>query len=195
MAKDETMTTKNGVLPYTIEVVDDDATLTARAGLPIVLETMRAVGLSDELDKTLAIRRRNTGATDAQKVEALVLLMAAGGECVDDIEVLRADKGLMRLVGGLSSADVLLRFLYELHDERLIAQAQERRPAGQVAYIPDESAPLVRLAGCNVALVHAVAKQTRVTRATLDHDATIQESHKRQSLPHYKGGRGSPIPH
>jgi hypothetical protein len=190
VAKDETMTTKNGVLPYTIEVVDDDATLTARAGLPIVLETMRAVGLSEELDKTLAIRRRNTGATDAQKVEALVLLMAAGGECVDDIEVLRADKGLMRLVSGLPSADVLLRFLYELHDERLIAQAQERRPAGQVAYIPDESAPLVRLAGCNVALVHAVAKQTRVTRATLDHDATIQESHKKQSLPHDKGGRG-----
>ena len=25
VAKDETMTTKNGVLPYTIEVVDDDA--------------------------------------------------------------------------------------------------------------------------------------------------------------------------
>jgi hypothetical protein len=190
VAKDETMTTKNGVLPYTIEVVADDATLTARAGLPLVIETMRAVGLSDALDRTLLIRRRNSGATDAQKVEALVLLMAAGGECVDDIEVLRADKGLTRLVGGLPSADVLLRFLYEFHDERLIAQAQEQRTAGQVAYIPEESAPLVRLAACNVALVHAVAKQTRVTRATLDHDATIQESHKRQSLPHYKGGRG-----
>src|SRR5580698_6028132 len=170
VARDETMTTKNGVLPYTIEVVADDATLTARAGLPLVMETMRAVGLSDALDRTLLIRRRNSGATDAQKVEALVLLMAAGGECVDDI--------------------VLLRFLYEFHDERLIAQAQEQRPAGQVAYIPEQSAPLVRLAACNVALVHAVAKQTRVTRATLDHDATIQESHKRQSLPHDKGGRG-----
>jgi hypothetical protein len=97
VARDETMTTKNGVLPYTIEVVADDATLTARAGLPLVMETMRAVGLSDALDRTLLIRRRNSGATDAQKVEALV---------------------------------------------------------------------------------HAVAKQTRVTRATLDHDATIQESHK-----------------
>jgi hypothetical protein len=105
VAKDETMTTKNGVLPYTIEGVADDATLTARAGLPLVIETMRAVGLSDALDRTLLIRRRNSGATDAQKVEALVLLMAAGGECVDDIEVLRADKGLMRLVGGLPSAD------------------------------------------------------------------------------------------
>ena len=39
-------------------------------------------------------------------------------------------------------------------------------------------------------MVHAVAEQTRVTRATLDHDATIQESHKRLSLPHDKGGRG-----
>jgi hypothetical protein len=47
-----------------------------------------------------------------------------------------------------------------------------------------------RLSASNVAFVHAVAKQTRVTRATLDHDATIQESHKKQSLPHYKGGRG-----
>src|SRR6202789_1513237 len=115
--------------------------LTARAGLPIVLEPLRAGGLSDERDRTLAIRRRNTGATDAQKVEALVLLMAAGGECVDDIEVLRADKGRMRLVGGLSSADVLLRFLYEFHDERLIAQARERRPAGQVARRDDPGEP------------------------------------------------------
>jgi hypothetical protein len=45
------------------------------------------------------------------------------------------------------SADVLLRFLYEFHDERLIEQAQQQRPAGQVAYIPEQSAPLARLAG------------------------------------------------
>jgi Transposase DDE domain group 1 len=188
MAKKEPMTT--GVLPYTIEVVDDDATLTSHAGLPLVVETMRALGVSDEVNRTLGIRRRNSGATDAQKVEALVLLMAAGGECIDDIQVLRADKGLQRLVGELPSADALLRFLYEFHDERLIDEAQRQRPEGQVAYIPKESAALARLSSCNLALVHAVAKQTNVVRATLDHDATIQESHKKQSLPHYKGGRG-----
>jgi Transposase DDE domain group 1 len=190
VAKTKAMTTKDGLLPFTIEVVDDDTTLTAHAGLPLVLETMRALGLSEGLDRTLAIRRRTRGATDAQKSEALVLRMAAGGECVGDIETLRVDKGLMRLLGGLPSEDVLLRFLYELHDEHLIEQAHQRRPAGQVAYIPEENPPLVRLAASNVAFVHAVAKQTRVTRATLDHDATIQESHKKQSLPHDKGGRG-----
>jgi hypothetical protein len=184
------MATQQGLLPYTIEVVDDDATLTAHAGLPLVLETMRVLGVSEVIEGALGIRRRNHGATDAQKAEALVMLMAAGGESVDDIEVLRADKGLQRLCGPLPSADVLLTFLHAFHDERLVDQARRDRPASQVAYIPKESAPLVGLSRANVALVHALAERTQVTRATLDHDATIQESHKRQALAHYKGGRG-----
>ena len=59
----ETMSAKDGVLPFTIEVVEDDASLTAHAGLPIVLETMRALSLSEGLNRTLGIRRRNSGAT------------------------------------------------------------------------------------------------------------------------------------
>ena len=51
------MTTRDGVLPFAIEVVDDDATLTAHAGLPLVLETMRALGLSDELNTTRCCAR------------------------------------------------------------------------------------------------------------------------------------------
>jgi hypothetical protein len=31
---------------------------------------------------------------------------------------------------------------------------------------------------------------SRCTKATLDHDATILESHKREAQAHYKGGRG-----
>ena len=184
------MTTGQGLLPYTIEVVDDDATLTGHAGLPLVLETMRALGVSEVLDGALGIRRRNNGATDAQKAEALVLRMAAGGESVDDIGVLRADKGLQRLCGPLPSADVLLTYLYAFHDERLIEQAQRDRSASQVAYIPKESAPLTGLSRGFGALIHALAERTKITRATLDHDATIQESHKKQALAHDKGGRG-----
>jgi hypothetical protein len=141
-----TMATPQGLLPYTIEVVDDDATLTGHAGLPLVLETMRALGVSEVLEGALGIRQRNNGATDAEKVEALVVLMAAGGDSVDDIEVLRADKGLQRLVGRLPSADVLLTFLHAFHDERLIDHARRDRPTSQVAYIPNESAPLMGLA-------------------------------------------------
>ncbi len=83
---------KTGMLPYRVEVADDEAAVTAYAGLPLVLETMRTLGVSEHLDVHLGIRQRNGGATDAQKAEALVLLLAAGGTCLSDINKLRADK-------------------------------------------------------------------------------------------------------
>ena len=180
-----------GLLPYTVEVVADADGLTSRAGLPLVLETMRALGLDHAIAQHVQCRDRQSGYTETEKIEALVLLLAVGGDCLDDIAVLQADGGLGRLLGRkLPSADTLRHFLYAFHDDRLIAEAQAARPAGQVAYIPAENAPLQGLARVNTALVHGVAAQGRGTQATLDHDATLQESHKREALPHYQGGRG-----
>jgi len=180
-----------GVLPYRVEVVADAAAVTGRAGFPLVLETMRALGLDQAIAQHVHIRARQSGYTEAEKIEALVLLLAAGGDCLDDIAVLQADGGLGRLVERqLPSADTLRHFLYAFHDEELILAAQAARPAGQVAYIPAENVALQGLARVNTALVHQMAAQGKSTTATLDHDATIQESHKREALPHYKGGRG-----
>ncbi len=180
-----------GLLPYTVETVPDLDGLTSRAGLPLVLETMRALGLPRVIREQVRVRARQSGYTETEKLEALVLLLAAGGDCFDDIAVLQADGGLGRLLDRpLPSADTLRHFLYAFHDERLIAEAQAQRPAGQVAYIPAENAALQGLGRVNTALVHRVAAQGKSTTATLDHDATIQESHKREARPHYKGGRG-----
>lgn len=182
---------RQGVLPYTVEVVPEADTLTARAGLPLVLETLRALGVAEVIHEAVSVRQRASGYTETEKVEALVLLLAAGGTCLDDIEVLKADPGLTRLVGRrLPGADTLRQFLYAFHDDELIAAAQSARPAGTVAYIPDENAALQGLARVNTALVHRVAAQGRGTRATLDYDGTIQESHKREAQAHYQGGRG-----
>jgi hypothetical protein len=180
-----------GLLPYRVEVIADAAAVTGRAGLPLVLETLRALGLEAAIAQHVRVRERQSGYTEVEKVEALVLLLAAGGDCLDDIAVLQADGGLRRLLGRqLPSADTLRHFLYAFHDEELILAAQAARPAGQVAYIPAENAALQGLARVNTALVHQVAAQGKSTTATLDHDATIQESHKREALPHYQGGRG-----
>jgi len=180
-----------GLLPYTVETVSDFAGLTSRAGLPLVLETLRALRLEPAIAQHLHLRERQSGYTETEKVEALILLLAAGGDCLDDIAILQADAGLGRLLDRrLPSADTLRHFLYACHDDQLIAQAQAARPAGQVAYIPAENAALQGLARVNTALVQRVAAQGKSTSATLDHDATIQESHKREALPHYKGGRG-----
>ena len=180
-----------GLLPYTVETVAAPDTVTARAGLPLVLETLRALGLDRVIAAEVRVRERQSGYTEAEKVEALVLLLAAGGTCLDDIALLQADRGLGRLLGRqLPAADTLRHFLYAFHDEALLAQAQAARPPDTVAYIPAETAALQGLARVTTALVHGVAAQGHPTAATLDHDATIQESHKREALPHYQGGRG-----
>jgi hypothetical protein len=180
-----------GLLPYQVEVVERADTVTGRAGLPLVLETMRALGLDRAIAQHVQVRERQSGYTETEKIEALVLLLAAGGDCLDDIALLQADAGLRRLLGRrFPSADTLRHFLYAFHDEALIAQAQARRPPDRVAYIPAENAALQGLARVNTALLHRVAAQGQNTTATLDHDATLQESHKREALPHYQGGRG-----
>ena len=182
---------RQGLLPYTIEVVSARDTLTARAGLPLVVEQMRALGLDRVIAEHVRVRTRASGYPEAAKVEALVLLLASGGECVDDLAVLKADTGLSRLLGRpLPSADALWTFLQAFHDDALLTAAQAARGPDQVAYIPGESAPLQGLAVVNAALVHRVAAQGKGTVATLDHDATLLECHKRAALPHYKGGRG-----
>ena len=179
-----------GVLPYLVEAVRRSDAITAWGGLPTVVETMRSLGLGRTIRELLHVRERESGYSEAQKVEALVLLMAAGGDCLDDIEVLRADAGLCRLVGALPGADALRTFLYEFHTEELIAEARAGRKKDQVAYVPGENQALQELAAVNEAFVHRVSRLSTCTKATLDHDATILESHKREAQPHYKGGRG-----
>ena len=60
------MATPQGLLPYTIEVVEDDATLTGHAGLPLIIETMRALGVSEVLDGALGIRQRRPADASAR---------------------------------------------------------------------------------------------------------------------------------
>ena len=182
---------KQGLLPYGVEVVEAADTVTARAGLAVVVEAMRALGVSRAIKQQVRIRQRARGRDEVAMIEALVMLLVAGGECLDDLAVLRADQGLCRLLGrAVPSPDAARRFLYEFHDEGLIDRARQQRAPEQVAYIPGENAALRGLAQVNVQLLERVAAQGRSHKATLDHDATIQESHKRESLAHYHGGRG-----
>jgi len=179
------------VLPFAVEVDGASDGVTGRAGLALVVETMRALGLPEMVRREVKYHKRLRGYSEAAQVEALVLLLAAGGECLDDLAVLRQDAGLCRLLGQrLPSADAARRFLYACHDAKLIQEAQEERAPGETACIPRENAVLQGLARVQVGWVRRVAAEGKTRKATLDHDATILESHKREALGHYKGGRG-----
>jgi hypothetical protein len=66
-----------GLLPYAVEVVDAAAPVTGRAGFPLVLETMRALGLDRAIAQHVRVRERQSGYTEVAKIEALVLLLVA----------------------------------------------------------------------------------------------------------------------
>lgn len=173
---------RQGILPFVVKLGREED-VTARAGLTLVAEAARALGLDAAVEKHLSLRERESGYSEAEKVEAVVLLQSAGGDCVEDIRLLSADRGFKRMLGReLSSPDALHRFLGSFHDPKKV----EARPA-EGAFIPEESEELRALARINTALVHAAATSTR---ATLDLDATIIESYKKEALWHYKKGRG-----
>src|ERR1035437_9777963 len=89
---------KQGVLPYRVEVVEEADTVTARGGLPLVVEARHALGVSRAIEQHVRIRQRACGSDEVAMIEAVVLLLAAGGECLDDMAVMRADQGLCRLL-------------------------------------------------------------------------------------------------
>jgi hypothetical protein len=176
-----------GILPFVFEAAPQPMDLTALAGLTLVSETMLALGLEEVTRERLRLRERQRGYDEFDKLHALVLVQAAGGECVEDVRILARDAGLIRLLGRpLPSPDALHDFLGAFHDD---SQFKDRPGVG-VAWIPEESGALEALAGVNQALVHRAVSQCSPRSATLDLDATIIESHKRDALPHYKGGRG-----
>ena len=176
---------RQGILPFVIEQARRTA-VTARAGLPLVVETMRALGVPELAAAALRAPKRQRGVTPAQKLEALVTVLAAGGDRVEDVRVLAEDKGLEQLLGTpWPSPDALLDFLGEFHD----AACWAARPAEKKAWVPPESPGLLGLDEINRAVVARGADQG-VTQATIDHDGTIIEAHKRDATVAYEGTRG-----
>lgn len=176
---------RQGILPFVVKRAQR-ADVTARAGLPLVVETMRALGVEEVAGAALPPPKRQRGFTPAQKLEAIVTLLAAGGERVEDVRVLAEDQGLERLLGTpFPSPDALLDFVGQFHDPHCWAE----RPAAKKAWVAPESAGLRALEAINRAVVARGADRT-VTQATVDHDGTIIEAHKRDATVAYEGTRG-----
>src|SRR5208282_5924223 len=83
------------------------------------------------------------------------------------------------------------QFLYQFHAEQKITAAREQRGPEQIAFIPEEADALSGLGAVNRELVRELGRRCPDQRiATVDQDATIIESHKREALRTYGGERG-----
>ena len=177
---------KQGLLPFGFEAARKPMELTAQAGLTLVAETLMALGAEALVSSELRLRKRQRGLSEYDKLQAIVLLLAAGGDCVEDVRKLRDDAALTKLlVRPTPSPDALHEFLSLFHDD-----SQEQRRPEKGAFIPSENVALRGLFRIHSELVRRAVLVQGPKVATLDLDATVIESHKRAALPHYKGGRG-----
>jgi hypothetical protein len=184
--------TEQGLLAFDYELEGEVDEVTARGGLPLVLETWRALGCDEAVRQHVRIRQRERGYDEAEHTEALVLLQATGGECLEDLAILGADTGVLGLMGKekLPSPEASRQFLLGFHDEGLLTEARQALAEGEKALVAPESEALQ---GLGRVVAHQVAQVQRlrpVTMATLEMDATIIESAKREAHVHYEGGRG-----
>ena len=173
-------------LPFEIDDAIDPTLVTGRAGVPLVIELFRHLGVAATIDAQVQVKQRQRGLRPAQLVESLIALWVAGGDRCQDLTALRADQALATLLGyALPAATTVRDFLEAFHTEDLPLWQ-----AGPQAAIPAESAPLAGLGQANRTLVAAVQRGAPEATATLDVDATLVESHKEAATRAYDGTRG-----
>lgn len=179
-------------LPVEVSPEPAPEALTALAGLPLVSETFRALGLDASVRKHVVVKQRERGFTEVQQVDSFLVLNAAGGECVDDLRRLREDSGLAAQLGHeLPSPEAGRKFLEAFHSDELVENAKAARTPKQIAFIPAENGALEGLGRVLGDSVKAFAARVPGVRtATVDHDGTIQESRKKGTFMTYKGMRG-----
>jgi hypothetical protein len=179
-----------GVMPFVLEEVEGEPKTTPRAGLLTVAEQMCAMGLPALVEEELGSTKGGSGFSDWEIVESFTLMLADGGECVEDLGVLRSDRALVTLLGHeVASAPVGKKFLYTFHDDERDEEVAKQRLLVP-SYVPAETERLVRLARVNRFVVAQAQRARPERRATLDQDATIIESSKRVAAKTYTGERG-----
>lgn len=182
------MKVNQGRLGFKVEMDQRPAGLTSYAGIPLFVETARALGLPALVERFLGQKwghRRGYSAADL--ILIILVGIVAGAKNVADISAMGQDKGLQVLLGlkRWPSESVIKRFLYWFHELPKWTAGERGR-----AVIPVESASLGALGKVNREIVQALQERRSFDKITIDLDATIIESAKVEALPHYDGGRG-----
>jgi hypothetical protein len=116
--------------------------------------------------------------------ESFVLLSALGGECIEDMEKLREDKGLEAMLGyQIPAAETARQWLDKFHDEGAMSGQPQ-----QGAFIPVESAPLAGLREPIRQVIWSYIEEMKPGHeVTLDVDAHLVETNKANAFYSYNG--------
>jgi hypothetical protein len=184
-----------GILPYKYEEEKKPAGMTSLAGLPLYLDLAFALGIPQSIERHLTLRP-SQGWTDSQMALSLMLLALAGGDCVDDMKILQADEGFCRVLERIEPCVSSTRWRTKKSRTvpspssvfRYLAAFRTKPSVQGIASIPD-SGILRGFVGINRDLVAAIHKKSISSTATLDMDATLIETAKKDALFCYEGYR------
>src|SRR5271166_6580470 len=197
-----------GVLGFQYEAETSSGGLTSLAGLPLYLDLIHASGLGAAIRQQVHVAG-GQGWLDIQMVLAVIFLNLAGGACVEDLERLETDSGFAAILRAIER-DLLsraerrsLKWRWRRARERTVPSPSalsawlERfhdpsapQAVAGTAFIPAVTEALQGLWRVNQALLGFLQTHqpaTAATAATLDMDATLIETHKRDALHCYKG--------
>jgi hypothetical protein len=194
-----------GVLGFQYEAEASGGGLTSLAGLPLYLDLIHASGLGAAIRQEVRVAGAQ-GWLDIQMVLSVIFLNLAGGDCVEDLERLENDSGFAAILRAIErdllsraerrsllarwrrtreravpSPSALSGWLERFHDP-----AAAKAVAGS-AFIPAMTDELRGLWRVNQALLGFMQTHQPAASATLDMDATLIETHKRDALHCYKG--------
>lgn len=195
-----------GVLGFQYAAEKSSSGVTAYSGLGVYLDLIKASGLGSAVRRHVRVAG-SQGWLDVQMVVAVLALNLCGGDRASDLDRLASDPGVAATMGALEKALLsrrerrglggrfrrgrarrlpspasLLAWLERFHD-----QEQETRRVPGKALIPAATAGLGGLERVNRALLAFMQRHAPQLVATLDMDATLVETHKRQALHCYKG--------
>lgn len=180
--------------PFAIDPKPMEGALTPMAGLCAFSRAFRSLGIPDAAIASIRIKQRDSGFTPAQQLESLVLLHIVGGEHMSDIESLRRNEAITKMLGYTPPGErCIADFLETFHDHELLRKARERADRqGQISTLPDPSPALVGLAAVqrHIIRTHIARMPEQPLVATVDLDATIIESAKREAMRTYEGSTG-----
>jgi len=149
------------------------------------METFRALGVGPSIAKPLPLQKRPGRYEEADYVESFISVFAAGGDCFDDFELLRQDGGLRKFGLKVPSAESARYFVNAFHEEERL----QGRMAHE-AFIPEETEGLRGLQKVHGDLIRKATLRDPAWQATIDIDALVIESDKREAFYTYLGGRG-----
>lgn len=153
------------ILPYELSTTND--LLTSRAGLICIAEVMKCLDFSNLVNQYFPAPKSNRGFKPSVFVNAVMLMLHEGGQCLDDLRYIRHDKALRSLLGlkQVPESDSLGDWLRRLGEKGVTATTKVNR-------------------------VILAKTLHRCKRVTLDIDATLSASKNQSAQWTYKKCKG-----